>query len=1171
MASGYFSKQDARYGPPMLDLETYDKNAMLEDLGAHRKAALPLSGRMNFRPPPPPDIYKRGEALARKAIENDEVVSKWGALYDPSLEEDRDDGLGGGHSHRTGPNYRPSPVGGFNRRKSPPRRHSLSPRRIALGVAGRNAPRLRQGIPPEFQSQRMIRPRRTAPPGNNTENSPVLKSVSDNPPSAASTSAFHAPMPAFNSPMPPFQSPMPAFHPPGPGGAAKGITSGYPTYAHSHAGFGSYTPDIPLFSDYSPAVIPSPATNRPKRMENPNQNPDVAHWHSGMLMTNARVQPKTAPVKAAPAKTTPAKVAIEDVQQSIINAIEKQGNPTPANKPKAVSTWTGYKPPPSTDPTSQKESIKQPIYVTQEDNSCPGDKSTLGGGSEPQGLDETPASTLNDEQVKNPWTGDKPVSKNASRVPTNGGKVFIPPSNAESSRDGSAKVSSSLEIDTLQAEGSVMVEHSSPTRVSIIQQEAENELFGSDDQQEEVVLSGRRASPPIVVKLDANQPELGSSEEICTDYKQIPTEPDSPCCEDQHKSGDLTIDITTKNHCTDETQQEDVVTEDNLSEIDKIGDGDETYIDYTEADKINKPEGINKPEEINKPEANVEGLSAAKLVDSGRDRQGGVPVARPDALGQSVEGTAVVAPSTDYHTTQLTTDKPQDTEPQTIPLDTNDRSRKPSPSPIRTSDIYLPFQEEIESLQLKIDHHRTMIVSDKKLVDESLAIEEQICKRLKENQAKRNALNQKIKECEEYLIGLEEEMAVFQSKRTLAIREKEALEDERIALAERLEQERIEMEHLEQERLERERIERERLEKERVKQERLEKERVKQERLEKAHLEKERLEKERLEKERLEKQRLEKAHLEKERIEKELLERERLEKERFAKERLEQGRLVQQQRLDIERRQREFAEKERLHKERLEKQRIERHARELERLEMESIADKRIQKARLQKERLEHEIENFETTEKEEHDEEEEPTEKELYDRDQFVCYLERKEHEKRERHQLQRHRIEQERLEKETMARESLERQDAEREHYETQRKAADDEHREAVAAQQRARRREEALEKIANWDFTHGYEPAPSIISRSDGAPPFPYRVKLDFRPIYTFKPINIWIEEEEKPFDAVENALKDLLDDGQIDTLCDNELFQGFVAGLNRRHSRRIIKSNTQALDSDHAEAQ
>lgn len=104
-------------------------------------------------------------------------------LYDPTLDEHREDGLGSGQAHRTGANFRPSPSDGYMRGRgfarggSHQRTRSLSPlpprgrgrgRTLDLGTRGpsrappqappRSTPSDR-GLPEEPFNMRSIKPR----------------------------------------------------------------------------------------------------------------------------------------------------------------------------------------------------------------------------------------------------------------------------------------------------------------------------------------------------------------------------------------------------------------------------------------------------------------------------------------------------------------------------------------------------------------------------------------------------------------------------------------------------------------------------------------------------------------------------------------------------------------------------------------------------------------------------------------------------------------------------------------------------------------------------------------------------------------------------------------------------------------------------------------------------
>jgi hypothetical protein len=116
------------------------------DLGNHRHTDLPLSGPVNLEAPPAPNAKKFGVSAARIAAKNDDIASAWGgwlsfflyivlsfanslvtAVYDPELDEDRDDGLGTGQAHRLGFNFRPNQnvLSGRGRGR---RTRSMSPR-----------------------------------------------------------------------------------------------------------------------------------------------------------------------------------------------------------------------------------------------------------------------------------------------------------------------------------------------------------------------------------------------------------------------------------------------------------------------------------------------------------------------------------------------------------------------------------------------------------------------------------------------------------------------------------------------------------------------------------------------------------------------------------------------------------------------------------------------------------------------------------------------------------------------------------------------------------------------------------------------------------------------------------------------------------------------------------
>lgn len=150
-----------------------------DDLGNHRREALPLSGKqVRVSANIAPDIRKYGSKTLREIKKNEGVVSAWGgksshhpppplpsqaichrfelrmlllkltlnptiALYDPSLDENRRDGLGTGQAHRLGGNFRPcmEVLGG---KGHPCRARSLSPARRG-GDGGRGRGNVKPG------------------------------------------------------------------------------------------------------------------------------------------------------------------------------------------------------------------------------------------------------------------------------------------------------------------------------------------------------------------------------------------------------------------------------------------------------------------------------------------------------------------------------------------------------------------------------------------------------------------------------------------------------------------------------------------------------------------------------------------------------------------------------------------------------------------------------------------------------------------------------------------------------------------------------------------------------------------------------------------------------------------------------------------------------------------
>lgn len=148
------ARQDARYANTPLDLDRYDAEVMAvsfflsfwtnrskilvqADLGQQRHEALPLSGAPGrVRTPPPPDPKKLGKTGLRLAKKAENTIAAWNSIYDPALDEDREDGLGSGQAHRTGNNFRPTGgamarMGGFVKGGSYQRTRSMSPPRGA--------------------------------------------------------------------------------------------------------------------------------------------------------------------------------------------------------------------------------------------------------------------------------------------------------------------------------------------------------------------------------------------------------------------------------------------------------------------------------------------------------------------------------------------------------------------------------------------------------------------------------------------------------------------------------------------------------------------------------------------------------------------------------------------------------------------------------------------------------------------------------------------------------------------------------------------------------------------------------------------------------------------------------------------------------------------------------